>query len=88
MPKYKIVSSASGWPRGFRFMTISKFPLEVGDPILFLLNGVLQVGRWFANIAGFNWIVQSDRAIRIIQGSTNISIVGLIVPLKATSWLN
>jgi hypothetical protein len=62
-------------------MTILKFPLETDDPIFFLLNGVPQVGRWFSNVAGYDWIMQSDRAIRIVQGSTNILIVGLIVPL-------
>lgn len=88
MPKYKIVFSATGRPYELKFTAVPKFPLETGDPILFLLNGILQVGRWFSRVAGFDWIIQSDRAIRIIKGIDNISIVGLIVPLEARQCWN
>jgi hypothetical protein len=88
MPKYKIVSSATERPYEVRFTAVPKFPLDTGDPILFFLDGVLQIGRWFARVAGFDCIVQSDRVIRIVKGIDNISIVGLIVLLEARQCWN
>jgi hypothetical protein len=87
MPKYRLILSVAKRPYDFRFMTVPKFPLDTGDPVLFFLDGVLQVGRWFARIAGFDWIFQSDRAIRVV-GTNHILIVGIIVPLETRSFLN
>lgn len=80
MPIYTIISVNTKYAYGHRFMTILKFPLDTDDEILFKLNGVEQVGRWFSDGPGFEWIIQTDRAIRITEES-DIWIVGVIVPL-------
>jgi hypothetical protein len=87
MPIFTIVSLNTGYKYGQKFMTVLKFPLDTDDEILFKLNGVEQVGTWFSDGPGFEWIIQTDRAIRVTE-EADIWIVGVIVPLdeKKPCW--
>ena len=80
MPAYEIVSSATDLPRHSLF-SIANSAIDTGVLILVRINDLLIIGRWFPNIADFDWILQPNRIIRI-TGRAVVQILGVIAPFE------
>src|SRR5262249_27925877 len=88
MPIYRVSSETTELPRGYRFTTIPKFPLELGALILFSLNGRLQIGRWCPNWLDHDCILQLGERPRIIKITSNIvRIIGTVTSLQIMQML-
>lgn len=86
MPVYKIVSSCAELSQNSLF-TITGSTVETGALILAMVNDYLIVGRWFPLVAGFDWILQPSRIIRL-TGRVIVKIIGVIAPFEpfAAEW--
>lgn len=54
-----------GLPRGSLIRVDSQPRIDAGAFVLAIINGFLVLGRWFSNIAGFDWLLQPTRIIQI-----------------------
>lgn len=70
-----------GLPRGTLFSLQYQTPPADGDLVLVLLNDCLMVARWFSRVAGFSWLVEPGRAIRLVRQSL-VAILGTLTPLR------
>jgi len=82
--RYRVVSEDAELPPGAYFFTVPEFPIEEGSLVLFSLGDRfgenLIVGRWCPGVAGYDWIMQPGRLIRITRDII-LWIIGRIVPL-------
>ena len=85
MPAYIAISSALEIPLYSLFALATG--VETGALILARINDHLIVGRWFPLVAGFDWIVQPGRIIRI-TGLAVVAILGVVAPFEpfAIDW--
>ena len=72
-------------PRGCPFIALAGDPIGMGELALFSVGNRfgdnLIVGRWYPSVAGYDWILQPDRLIRITK-DVIIWIIGRIIPLN------
>jgi len=75
---YRIKSERTELPLGATFSVI---PVAVasGDLICTEVSGRIIVGRWLPDIAGFDWILQPGRLIRV-TGRVPFRILGVMAP--------
>lgn len=82
----RVISSRTELPRGSYFYTVPDLQLETGELALFAVGEspynceYTIVGRWYPDVAGYNWIQQPERWIRIAKDAI-FWIVGRIVPI-------
>ena len=72
----------SGMPRGTLFSLCYQIPPKDGDLVLMLVNDCLMMARWFTSVAGFSWLVEPGRAIRIVKRSL-VAILGVLTPMTS-----
>lgn len=72
----------AGMPRGTMLCLHYENPPQDGDLVLALVNDCLLVARWFSRIAGFSWLVEPKRAIRIVKNSL-VAILGVLKPMRS-----
>ena len=82
--RYRVVSHMTELNKGAPFITIAGHPVGTGELALFSVGDrfgdKLIVGRWYPGIAGYDWIAQPNRLIRITK-DVIIWIIGRIIPL-------
>lgn len=66
-----------GLPRGSLILVDSRLRIDPGAIVLALINGFLVLGRWFSNIAGFDWLLQPTRIIQI-GPPARVNILGVV----------
>src|SRR5262245_39462300 len=80
MTKLTVVSTNLELPKGARFTYRPRLPIETGALCLLSIGNLLTIGRYYRDIAGFDWIVQPGLLIQIV-GKVVVKIWGLVVPL-------
>jgi len=89
--RYRVVSEDTELPPGLYFFTVPEHPIEGGSLLLFSIGDRcgenLIVGRWIPDVAGYDWIVQPGRLIRITRDII-LWIIGRVVPLIDFPCLN
>src|SRR5215470_17255764 len=84
--EYRVISRMTELQRGSLFLATSEVEIETGELALFGVGPspfdcqYTIVGRWFPGIAGYDWIWQPERWIRIAKG-VMCWIIGKIVPI-------
>jgi len=69
-------------------MAIPRYPYNTGALLLFLIGGLLIIGRWFPSVGGHDWIVQPGRKIRL-TGQVDVEILGEVeLPQTEKAHLN
>jgi hypothetical protein len=90
MHEYRVISKMTELPRGSRVLAIPEVEIETGELGLFGVGSspfdceITIIGRWYPGIAGYDWIWQPDRWIRVAR-DVIFWIIGRIVPLDDNS---
>jgi hypothetical protein len=77
MTEFTVVANNLALPRGTRFTYRPRFPIETGATYLLTVGRRLTIVDYYQDIAGFDWIVQPGRMIKV-TGEVNIEIWGLV----------
>lgn len=80
MTEYTIMSKYLELPYGSRFTYHCLYPIETGELCLLRIGSLKTVGRYYKDVAGFDWIIQPGRILRVI-GKVIVEILGLVRPL-------
>lgn len=92
MSRYRVVSFSTELPFGCSFTTVPEHPMDIGQLALISVGERfgenLIVGRFYPDVAGYNWIRLPGRLIRVAKDIA-IWILGRIVPLDGgfREWL-
>ena len=84
MTEVIIVAHNLELPYGARRTYKPHLPLETGALYLLTIGKLLTVGRYYRDIAGFDWITQPDLIIQV-DSEIAVEIWGLIVPVDDPS---
>lgn len=85
--EYRVISRMTELPRGSYCYVIPEVEIETGTLAMFGVGPspfdceCNIIGRWFPGIAGYDWILQPDRWIKVAKGVI-FWIIGRIVPLE------
>lgn len=60
---YEITSDGCPLAAGKLFTIGQRLSAKTGDTVLAIINGILIVGRWFPDVAGFDWLIQKAKII-------------------------
>jgi hypothetical protein len=77
MTQYVVVSDRLELPKGRRFTTLAG--VEAGQLALISLEGWLIAGRFYADVAGCDWLVLPGLLIEM-TGKLSYRVVGRVVP--------
>jgi hypothetical protein len=80
MTEYTVTATNLALPHGARFICRSRFPIEAGADCLLMIGRRLTIGSYYPNIAGYDWIKQPDRIIKV-DDKVDIEIWGVVEPL-------
>jgi len=94
MDEYRVTSEWAELPHGSLFYTLPAVDLRAGSLALFgvgespLRPEKVIIGRWFPDIAGYNWIMQPSRLIRVAKEAV-IWVIGRIVSIhdSGLDWI-
>jgi len=84
MIEFTVVANNLELPSGARFTYQPRFPIETGALCLLSIGGLLTIGRYYHDIAGFDWIVQPGLLIQV-AGKSIVEIWGQVMPLTVPS---